>query len=524
MIDVKDDNFHNMNLFETIFANDPSATAIVSGSQSITYRELRTRIIRMAQALSSLGVQTGDRVALLLHDCSEFVEAFIAICSSGAIAVPINPAVKLDAQCSILNNSGAQFLLTENELCNALLTDASEKLQQLRHVVVIDSNEARSPHQTLQELMDATASAELPEFPIPTKDEPAFILYTSGSTGEPKGAIHSQADIFYTNNSFCREVLKLTNRDRLFSSSRLPFAYGLGNSLSFPLLNGATSILCAEKPTPDVISRVFVESQPTIFFGVPVVYNLLLDQHRKGRILNTSSLRLCISAGEALPAHLGESWEKEFGVQVLDGIGSTEMLHMFMSNHDKDVRYGSSGKLLAGYEARLLDEQGSLVEGTEGTLWIKGDSAAKGYWHQPEQTSRTFVDGWVRTGDLYRRENSYWYYMGRSDDCFKSSGQWVSPVEVEGVLIRHNYVQSSAVVEDFDGNGLSCPCAFVVCHGVKSEAELDNELRELADASLPRFKRPKRYLFVKELPYTATGKIQRFKLRQALRSNDTTSL
>ena len=334
-----------------------------------------------------------------------------------------------------------------------------------------------------------------PSFVTPDEDQPAFILYTSGSTGDPKGAVHTQAHIFYTNETFCREVLGVNKADRLFSSSRLPFAYGLGNGFSFPLLNGATSILCSEKPTPDAVSRVFEESRPTIFFGVPVVYNLLLDHHRRGNKLDCSSLRLCVSAGEALPAHLGEEWESEFGVPVVDGIGSTEMLHMFMSNHQDDVRYGSSGKVLDGYKARLLNEEGDTVEQGEGNLWIKGGSAALGYWEKPEETERNFVNGWVRTGDLYRRDDDgYWFHMGRSDDCFKSSGRWVSPVEVEGVLIRHAKVSKAAVVADFDADGLPCACAFVVCQDVESETEeIEKELSELAAASLPRFKRPRRY-------------------------------
>jgi benzoate-CoA ligase len=306
----------------------------------------------------------------------------------------------------------------------------------------------------------------------------------------------------------------------LFSSSRLPFAYGLGNSFTFPLLNGATSILCLEKPSPEVISQIFSQNRPTIYFGVPVVYNLLLEHHRSVKKLDCSSLRICISAGEALPAHLGEEWEEEFGVQLLDGIGSTEMLHMFLSNHDGDVRYGTSGKLVDGYEARLLTEDGEAGIGEEGNLWIKGASAAMYYWEKPEETKRTFVDGWVRTGDLYKRDaDGYWTHMGRSDDCFKSSGQWVSPVEVEGVLARHENVARVAVVEGFDPNGLPGACAFVVCKELESDSTIvEQRLRELALKNLPKFKQPRRYVFVDELPYTATGKVQRFKLRQELKN------
>jgi benzoate-CoA ligase len=493
-----------MNLFEAIFAHDSAAPAIHFQERSLSYGELRARTVRMAQALTSLGVVPGDRVALLLNDSPEFIEAFIATCSLGAIAVPINLALRLEEQCSIPHNSGARLALVEDDVRNTLPTDDIK---------------IYSP----KPLLEKAGETRVPDFPTPAQNDAAFILYTSGSTGEPKGAVHRQADIFYTNQTFCREVLRVTKNDRLFSSSRLPFAYGLGNSFTFPLLNGATTILCSEKPTPGVIVRILATARPTIFFAVPVVYNLLLDHHRSGRQPDCSSLRLCVSAGEALPAQLGEEWEREFGVPVLDGIGSTEMLHMFMSNHENDVRYGSSGRMLQGYEARLVDEDGAPVpEGVEGNLWIKGESAARYYWERPEESARTFVDGWVRTGDLYRRDSDgYWFHMGRSDDCFKSSGQWVSPVEVEGVLLRHAGVSRVAVVEDFDDHQLPCACAFVVRQDVESDSvKLENALRDLAVASLPRFKQPRKYVFLDELPYTATGKIQRFKLRQSLRNRE----
>jgi benzoate-CoA ligase family protein len=498
-----------MNLFEAVFSHELDAPALAFEGRDVSYGELRSATLRMAHAITSTGVRRGDRVALLLHDSPEFVEAFIATCSLGAIAVPINMALRVEEQCSILHNCSATFALAEPDLCSTLPTHAPEKLRSLRKLLTVDS------------LPRPAAPPESIRFITPRNDDPAFILYTSGSTGEPKGAVHTQADIFYTNQTYCREVLRLTKSDRLFSSSRLPFAYGLGNSFTFPLLNGATSILCREKPTADVIARIFKDSRPTIFFAVPVVYSLLLEHHRNKEPLDCSSLRLCISAGEALPAHLGEEWERNFGVQLLDGIGSTEMLHMFMSNHENDVRYGSSGKLLDGYEARLVDEHGEPVpDDLEGNLWIKGNSAAAGYWERPDQTALTFVEGWVRTGDLYRRDGEgFWFHMGRSDDCFKSSGQWVSPVEVEGVLLRHPQVARAAVVEDFDAGGLPCPCAFVVAQDVESDsAVLEQALREAVAASLPRFKQPRRYKFVSELPYTATGKIQRFKLRHSLRN------
>ncbi len=513
-----------MNLFDAIFAHHSSSPAVYFDQRTLSYGDLRVETMKMAQVIHSLGAVPGDRVALLLDDSPEFIAAFIATCSLGAIAVPINMALRAEEQCSILHNSGASLALMEAGKRHDLLTHAPEKLRSLKNIVLVDRpgmEETESEGVTLLSvLLEKTEDSPVPEFRDPGPDDPAFILYTSGSTGEPKGAVHTQEHIFYTNQTFCREVLRLTPQDRLFSSSRLPFAYGLGNSFSFPLLNGASTILCRPKPSPDVIASVFSTHRPTIFFGVPVIYNLLMDHHSRDMTLDCSSLRLCVSAGEALPAHLGEEWEKEFGVQLLDGIGSTEMLHMFMSNHENELRYGSSGRLLHGYEARLLDEHGDTVpEGTEGNLWIKGDSAALYYWERPDVSTQTFVDGWVRTGDLYHCDaEGYWFHMGRSDDCFKSSGQWVSPVEVEGVLLRHNGVSRVAVVEDFDADQLPCACAFVVKREVESDSgQLEHQLRKLAAESLPRFKQPRKYVFVGELPYTATGKIQRFKLRQSLR-------
>jgi len=510
-------NPSSINLFEAIFNQEfPDRTAILTNDQAITYRELAAQTQRAIAQLNTLQVQPGERVALLLHDSPEFIANFVGVIALGAIAVPINMALRLNEQIAILKDCSARLALVESDVFNSLSPAAREQLPQLKQIIVAAQASDRNPTPatgSVAQRRSADRSAD--------KDQPAFILYTSGSTGEPKGAVHRQSDIFYTNETFCREVLHVRADDRLFSSSRLPFAYGLGNSLTFPLLNGATSILCREKPTPEIISDIFSRLRPTIFFAVPVVYKMLLENHR-GVPLDCSSLRLCVSAGEALPAKLGEDWERTFGVPVLDGIGSTEMLHMFMSNHQGDVRYGSSGKVLQGYAARLLNPEGQPTPiGDEGHLWIKGDSAAAGYWQRSETTAMTFVDGWVRTGDLYRCDaDGYFYHMGRSDDCFKSSGQWVSPVEVEGVLLRHDDVLGVAVVEDFNEAGLPCACAFVVRRDqatAKNEDELKRELRVLARENLSRFKQPQRYIFLSELPYTATGKIQRFKLRERMK-------
>ncbi|MDX6404879.1 MAG: hypothetical protein QOH70_2334 [Blastocatellia bacterium] len=514
------------NLFDRLYPSERAARVAVLYEQTeITYAELGDRTIGVAEALTALEIGVGDRVAILLNDSPEFIMSFVAIISVGAIAVPINLALRREDQLFILKDCGACAAIIEATAAENLFK-TSESQTEVKNLFVVNRDDeaiAATIGETKAQSFAAANRRPLGKgFPVCVdQNADAFILYTSGSTGEPKGAVHRQADIFYTNDTFCREVLGLREGDRLFSSSRLPFAYGLGNGFTFPLLNGLTTILCRDKPTPEVVSRVFEEYRPTIFFGVPVVYSMLLEHHRADHELNTSSLRLCVSAGEALPAKLGEDWQKTFGVEVLDGIGSTELLHMFMSNHEGEVLYGSSGKLLGGYEARLIDHDGvATPEGEAGNLWIRGGSAAARYWQRPETSRETFVEGWVRTGDLYRCDAAgFWWHMGRSDDCFKPKGQWVSPIEVENVLLRHEAVRAAAVVEGIDERNLSCVCAFVVSND-DARGTVEESLRALCAAALPRFKQPRRYLFVSELPYTATGKVQRFKLREQLRNSE----
>jgi benzoate-CoA ligase family protein len=521
-------------LFDQLFAPErASRVAVMYEHRQVIYEELREVTVRTAEALRALGVSEGDRVSILLNDSPEFIASFVAIISLGAIAVPINVALRKEDQLFILKDCGARAAIVEVQTAETIFqpvdgstVEPANYLPDLRDLSVVcrGQESARQLYAGINaQAFENGQRKQLAEgFPVQGKENaPAFILYTSGSTGEPKGAVHRQADIFYTNRTFCRDVLDLREDDRIFSSSRLPFAYGLGNSFTFPLLNGFTTILRREKPSAEIISAVFRECRPTIFFAVPFVYRMLLEHHRGGKALDCSSLRLSVSAGEALPAQLGEEWQRTFGVEVLDGIGSTEMLHMFMSNNEGNVRYGSSGKLLHGYEARLIDHEGNPTPpGEVGNLWVRGDSAAIGYWQRPETTAQTFVDGWVRTGDLYRRDaDGFWWHMGRSDDCFKPTGQWVSPVEVENVLLRNEEVRAAAVVEGFDDDGLSCGCAFIVASDTLSDrSRLETDLRALCEKALPRFKQPRRYIFVSELPYTATGKVQRFKLREQLRA------
>ncbi|MGQ0761085.1 MAG: benzoate-CoA ligase family protein [Acidobacteriota bacterium] len=530
------------NLFAEIFKPERDArVAVMFEQREITYGKLRTLTLETAEKLNALDLRAGDRVAILLNDSPEFIASFVAAISLGAVAVPINMALRKSEQLIILKDCGARVVVVENQAAPSLFGEEKVATDLKLLVVTRDGETDLSVSNINVTRFDVAEqrpiAGDFSQRTTPAAD--AFILYTSGSTGEPKGAVHSQSDIFYTNETFCREVLRLREGDRLFSSSRLPFAYGLGNAFTFPLLNGLTTILCREKPTPEVVSRIFRDYRPTLFFGVPVVYRMLLEHQRAAvrvptsvgsstdksptRVgpLHTSSLRLCVSAGEALPAQLGEDWQRSFGVEVLDGIGSTEMLHMFISNHAGEARYGSSGRLLNGYDAKLIDHEGAPVApDAEGNLWIRGGSAASRYWQRPETSAHTFVEGWMRTGDLYRQDaDGFWWHMGRSDDCFKPTGQWVSPVEVEGVLLKSDRVRAAAVVEGFDKDKLSCVCAFVVrANENDGEEVVEQALRALCESALPRFKQPRSYIFVSELPYTATGKVQRFKLRELLRS------
>ncbi|MEK6323224.1 MAG: benzoate-CoA ligase family protein [Acidobacteriota bacterium] len=485
-----------------------SRAALEFRGRRVTYSELRDEVDHWASRILSCGVNDGDRVALLLYDSPEFIACFLATVSVGAVCVPINTFLPASDVEFILADSRAQLLVVESELEDKVkLSGETEN----RCKVLKVETKTRS----CSEPDDINPRTEPLAHAATTLETPGFLLYTSGSTGTPKGVLHLHGSIPHTVESYAANVLRLTSKDRIFSSSRMFFAYGLGNSLSFPLAAGATVLLEPERMSAERLARFIEERAPTVFFGVPAVYMSLLDFLLSGGRVDLSSVRLCVSAGEALPAKIFEDWRREFGLTILDGIGSTEMLHIFISNSEGQTRAGSSGSVVSGYRACLLDDAGDEVDANQlGNLWVQGASAMAGYWNRPDLTEQTIKDEWVRTGDIYRRDDEdFFYHVGRSDDCFKVSGLWVSPIEVESVLISHASVSEAAVISASDERGLATARAYVVIRqGERGEA-LKEEIRRFAGSRLPQYKVPSQIEFIEEMPRTSTGKIQRYRLR-----------
>jgi benzoate-CoA ligase len=501
-------------LFKAAQAQDRwSHPAILCDDRQLTYEQL-WRLVRQAAGLfSSLGIKPGDRIALVARDCPEWIISFLGAVAAAAVAVPINTMLSAAELEYLLSHCGAQAaVITADQV--EKLQGLRKRLPQLTSVLLIDG-EADGMLSFDQKL----AEAEEGEVAVVGDEMLAFILYTSGSTGRPKGVMHLHRNLPYTVETACRQILQVKPEDRLFSSSRLFFAYGLGNSLSFPLGSGATSVLCRERPTPPLIVEVFKRYRPTIFFGVPAIFRALLEHYRQGHTLETSTIKFCVSAGERLPERIFYEWKEVTGLDILDGIGSTEMLQMFISNTRGRITPGSSGRPVPGYEVRLVDQEGREVIGPgTGNLMIKGLSASPGYWNDPEKTAATMQDGWVRTGDLYRRDQAgdYWF-EGRSDDLFKVKGLWVSPIEVENALLSCEEVREAAVVPGADREGMNIVLAYVVLKAKEQASEaMAERLKAQARALLSPYKCPSEIRFIEQLPRTATGKVQRFKLRAAL--------
>ena len=432
---------------------------------------------------------------MVMSDSPEMIVAFLGIMGLGAIAVPCSTMLPPDGLAYVFKDSAAKLVIVSPEhRDNAQAGGAPQ---------IVDKDFFREAKPAPLGVFD--------------RDTPCLVLYTSGSTGQPKGAVHRHGHFGWTVESVARKVYSLQPDDRLFSVPRLFFAYGLGNSFSIPLGCGASSILVSERPTPALIAETLAKYRPTVFFAVPTVFRMLIEHARQGNRLDAASLKFSVSAGEVLPVATWNEWKAFTGSEIIETIGTTELLHAFIHNYRDRNRPGSSGVVLDGYEAKLVDEQGQEVRGAgRGALHVRGGSAIPYYLNKPEKTAETIRDGWVRTGDVYRRdEEGFYWFEGRSDDLFKCSGLWVSPGEVEDAVCKHPAVMEAAVVAEADDTGATIAAAYVLLRpGHAAGDALSREIREEAAKSLPRYKRPQRIHFMEQLPRTPTGKVQRFKLRQ----------
>ncbi len=468
---------------------------------SITYGLLAERANRFGSGLLALGLRMEDRVLLALHDTLDFPTAFLGSIRAGIIPVAAN---------TLLTSKDYQYMLCDSRAKALVVSEALlpqfkpvlDGLAFLKHVIVSGSS-----------FNDVLAKGKPQLEPAPTtRDDACFWLYSSGSTGMPKGTVHAQSSMIETAELYARGVLGMKESDVVFSAAKLFFAYGLGNSLSFVLAAGATAVLMAERPTPAAVFKRLTEKKPTLFYGVPTLYAAMLADPNFPQ-KNALALRLCVSAGEALPPQIAKSFKEKTGLDILDGIGSTEMLHIFLSNRPQEFRYGSTGKAVPGYELRVVDEQGNLVkQGELGELEISGPTSAMTYWNNRAKTRATFVGAWTKSGDKYTQDaDGFYVYGGRTDDMLKVGGIWVSPAEVEAALVSHAAVLEAAVVGMEDEQKLVKPKAYVVLKpGAKAT---DEELKAHVKSKLAPYKYPRWIEFANELPKTATGKIQRFKLR-----------
>lgn len=494
--------------------------AFVDPERTLTYGELHARSVRFGNALRELGLEQEDRVGLLLHDAVDYPVAFWGALRAGIVAIPLNTYLTVPQYAYILADSRASALIATAPLAQVIwpIVDRLPHLTTLVLVGASKGDKAAFPGREVHLFEDLLADASDEPFTAETlTDEVAFWLYTSGSTGDPKGVKHVHSSLMATAKLFGQGVLGIAENDVVHSASKLFFAYGLGNAMSFPLSVGATAALWPHRPSPEGVFEMMREHRPTIFYAVPSLYTALLARSEIGKGVGSDRLRICVSAGEALPAHIGKRWRKVVGVDVLDGIGSTELLQTFLSNRPGDVRYGSTGKPVPGYEARVVDEQGRDLGVDEiGELIVRGPSAGEGYWNQRAKSRCTFVGEWTYTGDKYRRDaEGYYYYCGRTDDMFKVSGMWVSPFDVETALASHEAVLEAAVIGREDADGLIKPKAFIVLkEGYAADDSLLEKLKLHVKQQTGPWKYP-RWIDVRcDLPRTATGKIQRYKLRE----------
>jgi benzoate-CoA ligase family protein len=475
--------------------------------EEVTYRELAENVNRCGNALLALGIGRGERVIMIIKDCPEFFYVFWGAIKAGLIPVPVNTLLRAKDYAYIIADSGCTAVIYSPEFAGEIDGALSQVAVKPPHCLLTEGSES------LKGLLRNAATDLEPA--STTAEDDGFWLYSSGSTGSPKGAVHRHRDMVVTSHFYGVETLGIREDDICFSAAKLFFAYGLGNGMTFSLWVGASTVLDDSRPTPQSTFKTIERFKPTLYFGVPTLYSAQLQALETERP-DLSSIRLCVSAGEALPADIFNRWRKQTGLVILDGIGSTEALHIFISNQLNDIKPGSSGRAVPGYQLRITDDEGKEVpRGESGRLWIKGDSTARCYWNNPEKSARTMVDGWLDTGDTYvQDETGYYHYCGRNDDMLKVGGIWCSPFEIEAKLIEHPQVLEVAVVGHADGAGLIKPEAFIVLKNPADAGEaLEAELLDFCKKGLAPYKYPRWFRFVPELPKTATGKIQRFKLR-----------
>jgi len=498
-------------LSQSIVAGWGTKTAFIDESGSFSFHAVAELVNRLASAFCEMELHPGERVVLCLTDSIDFPTSFLGAIQAGIVPIPVNTLSAADDYAYVLADSAAKAAVVSASCLFTFLEGARISGWIGKVIASGQSETGRFP--TLRELIaKATSSFEPHEAQA---SDVCFWLYSSGSTGRPKAAVHLQDSLAATARLFAQAVLGISHQDVIYSAARLSFAYGLGNSLSFPLYAAATAILAAQRPSPEVVNRILREREITVFFGIPTLFASLLQSPGLPRN-EEHSLRFCVSAGEALPESLGRAWKERTGVEIVDGIGSTEMLHIFISNTPGRVAYGTSGRPTPGYQVKLLDENGDPVQtGGIGDLWVSGPTCCGGYWNQPEKSLNTFANGWMRTGDKFRetQEGNY-VHCGRSDDMLKVGGLWVSPVEVESALNRHAAVLEAAVIGHEDEQGLVKPKAFVVLKpGYEGSALLEEQLKHFAKSLLAPYKYPRSIEFVSELPRTVTGKVQRYRLR-----------
>jgi len=495
-----------------IAAGRGARPAILCGERTVTYAALHEGVNRFGNVLRKLGIRMEERVALLLPDSPEFAFAFFGTMKMGAVAIPLNTLLVPRDYEYLLNDSRARVLVVHASLLDRI-TGIRNNLRCLEHVLVSGDEVERYPglESAMQGALPALEAADT------GRDDAAFWLYSSGTTGFPKGTIHLHHDMLVEADQYAQQTIGLRESDVSFSVAKLFFAYGLGNGLYFPLRVGGTTVLFPERPTPDKVFEVLDTYRPTVFYSVPTSFAQLLHAAEKQGRTDLGRVRMCVSAGEPLPKPIFEKWRDRFGVEILDGIGSTEILHIFISNRPGRAKAGSTGQIVPGYEAKIVDDDGAEVPvGEIGNLLIKGDSIAAGYWNKHEPTKQTFLGEWINTRDKFRADrDGYYWYAGRSDDLMKVSGMPVWPSDVEAILQAHPAVLESGVAAATDEEGLVKPYAYVVLKDShKPSPQLAKELQDFVKKNTAPYKFPRWVEFVDALPKTATGKIKRYQLRE----------